>query len=97
MQKQEMKKFLKEIAKPVKTELFSEIGYSEEELKLMKYLYIDKINQGWVSDELGISIPTLTKWHNNCIAQMINFFNYHKFKLQNNENNSFNKYFEGKL
>ena len=69
-----MKKALRLIAKPVKNELFIEVGYSNEEFLLMKYLYVDKINQGWISDEIGISIPTLTKMHNDCIDQLVSYF-----------------------
>ena len=94
MKKQEMKQLLREIAKPVKKELFQELDYTEEELKLMKFLYLDQINQGWVSDELGISIPTLTKIHNNCIAQLISYLNYQKFKKEHNEQNTFDKFFQ---
>ena len=94
MKKQEMKQLLREIAKPVKKELFQELDYTEEELKLMKFLYLDQINQGWVSDELGISIPTLTKIHNNCIAQLISYFNYQKYKKEHNEQNTFDKFFQ---
>ena len=89
-----LKKILKQIAKPVKFDLFKEVGYSEEELALMKFLYIDKIEQGWVSDELGISIATLTNWHNNCLKQLRSFFNYEKYKMENNQENSFKKYFD---
>ena len=94
MKKQQMKRTLKSIAKPVKKELFTEVGYTEEELKLMTYLYIDKIEQGWVSDELGVSLPTLTRLHNNCIQQLISFFNFEKYKLDHHEQNNFSKYFE---
>ena len=96
MYRQEMKKILKTIAKPVKRDLFEEIGFNAEELALMKYLYIDNVkNQDWVCDELGISIATLTKWHNQCINQLINFFNYQKYKLDNSETSCFGKYFNG--
>lgn len=84
---------LRKIAKPVKRDLFQEVEFNQEEQALMQYLYIDNINQGWVSDELGISIPTLTKWHNDCIEQLVTFFNFQKYKLDNLENNCFNKYF----
>lgn len=87
-----MKKVLKEIARPVKKELF-EMVYTEDELIMMLYLYMDRIDQSWVCDELGISLPTLTKKHNECLKQMINFYNYEKFKKDNNEFNSFLKYF----
>ena len=94
MEIQKLKKILKQIAKPVKFDLFKEIGYNEEELALMKYLYIDRIDQYWVCDELGISLATLTNWHNNCIKQLRSFFNYEKYKMENKQDNSFNKYFE---
>lgn len=93
MDQRAMKRLLRQIAKPVKRDLFKEVGYNEDELALMKFLYIDKIEQGWVSDELGMSIPTLTNWHNDCIKQLISFFNYEKFKLDNNEESLFNKFF----
>jgi hypothetical protein len=38
-------------------------------------------------------LPTLTKKHNACLKQMINFYNYEKFKKDNNELNIFAKYF----
>jgi hypothetical protein len=94
MELQKLKKILKQIAKPVKFDLFKEVGYNEEELALMKYLYIDRIDQGWVSDELGISLATLTNWHNSCMKQLRSFFNYEKYKMENNQDNSFKKYFE---
>ena len=90
-----MKRALKSISKPVKQDLFTEVGYTQEELTLMKYLYIDRINQNWVSDTMGISIPTLINWHNQCIEQLINFYNYEKYKLDNGENSCYNKYFCG--
>lgn len=98
MKRQEMKKVLRNISNPVKRDLFTELEYTEEELKLMKYLYIDRIkNEYWVSDELGISLPTLINWHNNCIEQLISFFNYQKYKKENNEENCFDRYFCGLL
>lgn len=93
MEIQKLKKILKQIAKPVKYDLFNEVGYNKEELELMKYLYIDRIEQNWVCDEMGISIATLTNWHNNCINQLRSFFNYEKYKKDHNELNSFEKYF----
>lgn len=93
MQKQQMKRALKKISKPVKKELFKEVGFTDEEILLMQYLYIDKINQPWVSDELGISLPTLTKLHNTCIEHIISFYNFEKYKHDHNECNCFNKYF----
>ena len=92
MQRQEMKRILKSISKPVKKELFREI-YTNEELLLMEYLYIDKINQPWISDELNISMRTLTKLHNNCIDQLINFYYFESYKSLHNEPSCFNKYF----
>lgn len=93
MDRLDMKRTLRNLAKPVKKDLFNEIDFTQEELDLMKFLYIDKINQGWVSDELGISIPTLTLWHNNCIEQIISFYNYELYKLNHNQENCFEKYF----
>lgn len=95
MERQEMKRLLKSISKPVKLELFKEIGYSKEEITLMEYLYIEKIEQPWVCDEMGMSQPTLTKKHNDCIKQLLNYFNYQKYRLDNHEDNTFNKYFLG--
>ena len=97
MHKKEMKKVLKSIAKPVKKELFNEVGYNAEELLLMKYLYLDKINQSWISDEIGISIPTLTKMHNGCIDQLISYFYFEKYKQDHMQENSFDKYFRDKF
>ena len=90
-----MKRTLKKLAKPVKTELFTDIGFTEDALALMKYLYLDKINQWWVADELGISIPTLTNWHNNCIEQVISYFNFEKCKFLQGKDNKFEMYFQG--
>jgi hypothetical protein len=87
-----MKKVLKDIARPAKKELFETV-YTEDELLMMLYLYVDRIDQSWVCDEMGISLPTLTKKHNACLKQMINFYNYEKFKKDNNELNIFAKYF----
>ena len=94
MNKQEMKRVLRKKAKPVNLDLFNAIGFNEEELKLMKYLYIDKIkNQYWISDELGISLPTLNNLHNSCINQAISYFYYEKFKQENGEKSLFQKFF----
>lgn len=93
MKRQEMKRTLKQLAKPVKNELFEEVGFTKDEMLLMKYLYIDKIEQWWVSDELGISLPTLTNWHNNCIEQLISYFNFEKYKMDNKEDNKFQRFF----
>ena len=94
MNRQNMKRVLRKSSKPVKTDLFNEVGFTEEELQLMKYLYIDKINnQFWVADEMGISLPTLTNWHNNCIDQLLTFYNYQFYKSSHNEENCFDKYF----
>ena len=92
MNKKQMKKVLKETARPVKKELFEAV-YTEDELLMMLYLYVDRIDQPWVCDELGISLPTLTKKHNECLAQMINFYYFEKFKKDNNEASTFSKYF----
>lgn len=94
MQRTEMKQIVRKLAKPITRDLFNELEYSEEELKLMEYLYIDKVrNQYWVADELGISLPTLTKIHNNCIDQMISFYNYQCYKKNHHEDNCLDKYF----
>ena len=69
--------------------------YTEEELALMKYLYLDNLVQWWIADELGISIPTLNIWHRNCINQLISYFNFEKYKYDNGEINEFIKYFGG--
>ena len=94
MNRKGIKRVLRSSARPIKIDLFKEVGFTEEELKLMKYLYIDKINnQFWIADELGISLPTLTNWHNNCIDQVLSFFNYQLYKFEHHEENCFSKYF----
>lgn len=92
MKKKEMKHYLKKLPKPIKKELFNEL-FNEEEKQLMLYLYIDRINQSWVSDELGISVSTLTKYHNSCLNQVVAFYEFEKLKKVNNEPNSYDKYF----
>ena len=89
-----MKRILRGLAKPIKKDLFNKLEFTEDELALMKFLYIDRINQGWVADELGISIPTLTSWHNSCVEQVISFYNYEKYKLDHSEENCFAKFFQ---
>lgn len=94
MNKIEMKRLLRKAAKPVNLDLFHEVGFNEEELKLMNYLYIDrKRNQYWVSDELGISLPTLTCMHNSCIEKVISYFYFEKFKEEKGQDSSYNKFF----
>ena len=88
-----MKRVLKGIARPAKLELFEQL-YTREEIILMKYLYVDKIrNQAWISDEMGISLPTLTAMHNHCMDQLVSYYNYQKYKHEHNEDSSFVKYF----
>ena len=45
MKRQEMKRTLRKLCKPVKKELFNDLNFTKEELALMKYLYIDDIEQ----------------------------------------------------
>jgi hypothetical protein len=88
-----MKRVLREISRPVKQELFEQL-FIDEEMVLMRYLYIDKIhNQAWISDEMGISLPTLTALHNRCVEQLISYYNYQKYKHDHNEDSLFSKYF----
>ena len=93
MKRQQMKKTLRSLDKPVKKELFNNLEFTKDELALMKYLYLDEIEQWWVADELSISIPTLTNWHNNCIEQVISYFNFEKYKYEHGEDSEFLKYF----
>lgn len=94
MDKKKMKQILRKSANPVNLDLFNEVGFTNEELQLMKYLYIDRIkNQYWVSDELGISLPTLTNMHNHCVEQLISFFYFEKFKDENGQSSLFQKFF----
>lgn len=89
-----MKQLLRIFSKPAIKELFNTVEFTDEEISLMKYLYVDKINQNWVADELGMSQSTLTNKHNDCINQVINFYEYQKYKKENNEQNCFYKYFK---
>ena len=92
MNRVDMKHRLKDLAKPLKDEHFCSL-FTKEELSLMKYLYLEKLEQWWVAEELGVSIPTLTKWHNNCVDQIISYFYYEQDKLLHGEDNKFKRYF----
>lgn len=96
MNRKDMKKRLKELAKPIKSELFTEL-FTKEELALMSYLYLDKVDQWWAADELGISVPTLTKWHKNCLDQVVSYFNFEYYKFKSGEMSKFERYFQDSL